>query len=362
MRAANFLVLLLAFLTSLAPAWADGPSPMEDEIVAVVATRPITQREVIARARLQFSYRQLEATNDPRAEAERAQLLQIALRDIMEEELVRLEAKNRKIELGREDKRELEDFLERRAKLYGGLSSLEATLRERGTSLEALRDAENARLLMGKLYFEIITKELFLGPRDLRDAFESHPELYTRKAKTQVRRIRLTYRPDEAPDEIPSEIRDWLKLHKLEWSAAACRQLADEIRRRIREGEDAGRLARKYTMRESERESNGLLEFESDKEQWASTEDIPSIDALVRGLREGDCSEVGLTEGRGGTQNLDLVILETRRKRDLEDFERAQEKIRRLLRSAGFQRSVQEFRARLFFTALEDGTIKKPGS
>lgn len=315
-----------------------------DFIVAVVNKEPITLNYLLQRARLQRKFYLAERKRDPAMQ----QLLAQKLQSLITEKLIIQEGKRLKVANEKGDDKEVDRQIKDKAEPFNGLTGYKNMLEERGVSYRALRDEIRSNIIIGRVYFNAITKNIFVSPRQLREYYEENPGEFSRAAKTKLRRIRLSL--DE--EDLTEEGKKWLKNEKIKrWDAAACQKLGEYIRLRILNRADVGQLAGKYTMRLSEQEKNGLLEFTSKTEKYAKVSGVKGLAEISKPLREGEVSELI----RKRTGDLDLVYLEMRRPLSKIGFQAAQENIAREIKRIEFEVKIQVWLA----TLEQKATIRK---
>lgn len=301
-----------------------------DFIVAVVNKEPITLNYLLQRARLQRKFSIAERNRDPNMQ----RLLGEKLNSLIIEKLIMQEGKRLKVAKDKGDDKEVERQVKDKAEPFNGLTGLKNMLSERGVSYRALEDEIRSNIVIGRVYFNAITKNIFVSPRQLREYYAENPGEFSRAAKTKIRRIRLSL--DE--EDLTDEGKKWLKNEKIkEWDPAACQKLGNYIRLRILNRADVGQLAGKYTMRLSEQEKNGLLEFTSKTEKYAKVSGVKGLAEISNPLREGEVSE--LIKKRSG--DLDIVYLEMRRPLSKIGFQAAQENIAREIKRIEFDLKIQ---------------------
>ena len=311
------------------------PVAFEDRIVALVNGEAITRSVILQRARLLRNYRVLSRSKDPRAAAERAKVEQQKLAELAEEFLVLQAGRRLDVSFDDRDQQDLDATLARKAEPYDGLKGLEERLGSIGVSMKVYQRQLRANIMTGKIYFAAITRNLFIAPGEIRVFFEDNPELFVRPAKTRLRRIRLSLDPEDLTDAGTV----WAKRRKQRWGDESCRRLGLELRQRLLSGEDAGELARRYSMRASDRETGGLQEFTSQTDEVAPVEGVRGLAEIADPLDEGQVSELAPAY-RTGYQ---LVLLELRRRRSRVEFARAQEKIVGRLKEFEWQVLVREW-------------------
>jgi hypothetical protein len=307
----------------------------EDFIVAVINKEPITLRYLLQRARLQRKFSKLEKERSPQAQ----QMLAEKLKSLIIEKLIMQRGKELKVSLDKTDQKEVLRRIKEKAEPFNGLTGLKNALAERGVSDRALEDEIKSNIIIGRVYYIAISKNLFVSPRQIREFYTENPKDFVRPAKTKIRRIRLSLDPEDLTDDGT----EWLKQEKTVWSPEACRKLGEYIRLRILNRGDVGQLAGKYTMRYSEQRKNGLLEFSSLDEKFAKVEGVKGLAEISDKLQEGEVSELIETRSKG----LDLVYLELRRPLSAEGFQSAQEDIVRTIKRVEFDLKIQVWLATL---------------
>ena len=345
-RGRRLILILLLLAAPLAPrAGADDTTQTakaEDRIVAIVNDAAITRFMVVQRARLNGRYRDaLQGRGSPQMPAQQVimQIEQQTLASLAEELLIEQYAVKQKIGLDKQDEKDLEKSLELRAEPFGGMTGFENQLAKIGVELETVRAQERANILQGKVFFEEITRRLFVTPKQLRAFYSDKETVYLRDARTQVRRITLTLDPDNTTPAIDK----WLKENKLSWGPKACRKLGETLIAWIGEGREVGRLAREYSMRFTEREKDGLWVFESRTETYAKIEGVRGLAEACKGLKEGGVS--GLVERKRGGYTINY--LEMRRPRRKESFSTAQYDAVNRIKNDEWSRQVRDWITRL---------------
>jgi len=323
---------LLLFLMLMLPSTALADELVEgDRVAAVVNAEPLTQRAVLQRARLERAYRQIANVDDPRAVTQRRRYEASILVTLIEETLVLQEARKRAVKFGETDKKDLEKELAARAEPYGGIDGLRIQLKKLGVSFEAFKAQIRANILKGKLFYKVITRDLFIPPARLIQFYREHPELYRREARTELRRIQLK----ADADRLTPAIQKWLGKDRA-WDAKARLALGKELRGRIFKGEDPGLLARLYSMSRLGRERDGLYVFEDRSKEFAEIKGVRGLAKITKGLEEGDVSPP--TPGR--RDSIELVYLELKRARSLETYAAVQNRIDHQLKLEEWRRQV----------------------
>lgn len=285
---------LLLALACLAPALR-AQERYPEGIVAIVDGEPITRWELDLLCRLaEPAYRQL-ATDDAR----RTELLEKQLDSMIQERILLLRAQSEQVELGPEDDARLERELDREAERYGGRDGLREALRKEGVPLGFLQRRLRNNLMVTKLLLKHISRDVFVGPEEVRRYYDEHGDEFATKKLLRVRQIVVLPGTGVALRErTPPLLEEALRQGAFNAPAYAA-----ALRTRILAGEAFEAVARAGSMGPDE----GLvLEFKgNDRPQDAL---IAPLGDLAESLPVGQVSGVVTSE----TGTLHLLLVEER--------------------------------------------------
>lgn len=305
----RFKHISLALLLVLAT----GCSKLNDAVVATVDGEKITASELREMMRME------RGKFDPallKQESNFAEFRKQALEKLAQEKMLLAEARRLGIKASRQELKELE------ALRLGALQSKEgdSAIIEHGVDPKAWQMAQERRQIIGKLIAKEVIDKVPLSEEKVRSFYDGNMRDFSRPAQFRARQIIVD-----------------------------SREQADEILAKIKQGEDFGELAGKYSLSPDSKKGGDLGFFDA--------RSYPAIfSEICSQLKAGEISDVVQTDY--GYQIFQL--LEKRPARQI-SFEEASDGIRRRLREEvsgeSFKKWIAEVEGR-YKVAVNDGELK----
>jgi SurA N-terminal domain/PPIC-type PPIASE domain len=262
----------------------------------------------------------------PRREQIRREELEVLIR----EKVLEHKARADEIELTDADEQRIRFEIQRIADRYRGQTGLEEALAELGVPWEFFLDLRRRNLLIQKLTLRSISREIFVGPEQVRLYYQEHRGQWETRGEVRFRMLTVFPDPQRCARQNPLPP---LVAERVEAGDFDAHLFAAELRARVLNGEDFVELA----------ERGGMGWVWNNDQVYEHGQDLsrvlnpPALADVVAGLEVGEVSEVFETE-RG---TLYLVFLIDRRAPGALSLSQVQEEIESAVRNGVWRERVQ---------------------
>lgn len=304
--------LLLACLLVAATA---ARAEIKDRIAAVVNGQPIVLSEVEERVTPEL-VRIAARPDSPARDEERRDLLRRTLEQLIDEKLVEAEASQFGLDVTED---ELQGLVDRLAKQNGmDLQQFREAVAQQGIEYDTLRESLRRQQLVLRLL------QMKVKPRKVSD--EEVQAAYAGMAADTDVEVRARHIFIASPDHLPTSRQ----------GAAAAK--AEEVLRRLRQGDSFAKVARDLSEGPTAREGGDLGYFK--RGQMA-----PALDQAAFSLKPGQTS--GLIRSNGDRGGYHLIYVEDRRKLPQKPLAEVQEEIRARLANDSIFKEREHYLAQL---------------
>lgn len=307
--AQGIFALGVALLFLVLPA--QGARKIVERIIARVNNEIITlsqYRQQEEELRQQFA----KESNGGNYQAKFEEAKKDLLRDLIDETLLVQRAKDRDVSVDTRLVKHLDDLRQQLG--LDSMEALEEAAKEQGLSWEDYRESVSRQLMTQEVLYQEVRSRIIVSRQEVRQYYEEHKEEYDRPEEARLQQIMIS-----TEDRNP----------------AVARKIAEEVLKKIKEEEDFGNLARKYS-------DHTTAPLGGDTGWFRRGTMSPEFEKLAFELPVGETSDI-LTTGK----DLRIVKVADRHEAGIASFEDMEPRITDRLYMKKMQPDLRKFLVKL---------------